>query len=267
MKKRTGSGGHGSSRAGSSRPGSARHGSEQRGEQRGEQRPSRPSSEGGRRPDGFIPKGNARYDRHDTYYRQAKKEGFAARSVYKLEELDREFHLLRASDHVLDLGCAPGSWLQYVDNKLKTGRAVGIDLLPVKTGFSGKVRILQGDAFTTSLEELTGTPPGEPLRLFDVVLSDMAPNTTGIRSVDQARSLALCERALEVAERSLVEGGRMCVKILEGGEMKSYLEACKKVFATVKVKRPKGTRAGSTETYVVGLDRLPRQPQALPPAR
>lgn len=229
------------------------------------QRSAKPErSEGGRRPDGFIPKGNARYDRHDAYYRQAKKEGYAARSIYKLEELDREFHLLRPSDHVLDLGCAPGSWLQYVDGKLKTGQAVGIDLLPVKTGFSGKVRVLQGDAFTTSLEELTGTPPGQPLRLFDLVLSDMAPNTTGIRSVDQARSLALCERALEVAERALVEGGRMCVKMLEGGDMKSYLDACKKVFATVKVKRPKSTRAGSTETFVVGLERLPR---GLPPAR
>lgn len=217
---------------------------------------ARPSG-GGRRPDGFVPKGNSRYDRHDAYYRKAKKEGFAARSIYKLEELDQEFRLLRPSDRVLDLGCAPGSWLQYVDSKLTSGSAVGIDLLPVKAGLSAKVRVLQGDAFETSLEELTGTRPGEPLKLFHVVLSDMAPNTTGIRSVDQARSLALCERALEVAERALAQGGRMCVKILEGGDMKAYLEACKKVFRSVKVKRPKSTRSGSTETFVIGLDRLP----------
>lgn len=215
-------------------------------------------SDGARTPDGFIPKGNSRYDRHDAYYRQAKKEGYAARSIYKLEELDREFHLIKPSDRVLDLGCAPGSWLQYVDNKLKSGTAVGIDLLPVKAGLSGKVRVMQGDAFETSVEDLTGTAPGEPLKLFDVVLSDMAPNTTGIRSVDQARSVALCERALEVAERSLVAGGRMCVKILEGGDMKAFTDQCKKVFAQVKIKRPKSTRQGSTETFVIGLDRLPR---------
>lgn len=212
---------------------------------------------GPRRPDGFIQKSNARYDRHDALYRKAKKEGFAARSVYKLEEIDRETKLLRARDRVLDLGCAPGSWLQYVDQKLTHGAAVGIDLLPTRVALTERVRVLQGDAFDTSLEELTGTPPGEPLRLFDVVLSDMAPNTTGIKTVDQARSLALCERALEVAERALVPGGRMCVKIFEGGDMKQFLDACKQVFGTVKVKRPKGTRAGSVETYVIGLDRLP----------
>ncbi|MBI1947650.1 MAG: RlmE family RNA methyltransferase [Deltaproteobacteria bacterium] len=212
---------------------------------------------GPRRPDGFIQKSNARYDRHDALYRKAKKEGFAARSVYKLEEIDRETKLLRARDRVLDLGCAPGSWLQYVDQKLTHGAAVGIDLLPTRVALTERVRVLQGDAFDTSLEELTGTPPGEPLRLFNVVLSDMAPNTTGIKTVDQARSLALCERALEVAERALVPGGRMCVKIFEGGDMKQFLDACKQVFGTVKVKRPKGTRAGSVETYVIGLDRLP----------
>lgn len=215
------------------------------------------SSRGPRRLDGFIQKGNARYDRHDALYRKAKKEGFAARSVYKLEEIDRETKLLHARDRVLDLGCAPGSWLQYVDQKLTHGAAVGIDLLPTRVALTERVRVLQGDAFETSLEELTGTPPGEPLRLFNVVLSDMAPNTTGIKTVDQARSLALCERALEVAERVLVRGGNMCVKIFEGGDMKQFLDSCKQVFGTVKVKRPKGTRAGSVETYVIGLDRLP----------
>lgn len=198
----------------------------------------------GRRPDGFLSKGNSRYDRHDTFYRQAKKEGFAARSIYKLEELDDELHLLKGNDRVLDLGTAPGSWMQYVDKRVKS--AVGIDLLPVKVAFSAKVQVIQGDAFVEKLEELGP---------FDVVLSDMAPNTTGIRSVDQARSLALCERALEVAERSLKNGGRFCVKILEGGDMKQFIEQCRKMFETVKVKRPKSTRAGSTETYIIGLNR------------
>lgn len=200
----------------------------------------------GRRPDGFLAKGNSRYDRHDAYYRQAKKEGFAARSIYKLEEIDDELHLLRPNDRVLDLGTAPGSWMQYVDGRLKGGSAVGIDLLPVKVAFSSRVQVIQGDAFEEKLEDLGP---------FDLVLSDMAPNTTGIRSVDQARSLALCERALEVAERSLRKGGKLCVKILEGGEMKQFIERCRTLFETVKVKRPKSTRVGSTETYIVGLNR------------
>jgi 23S rRNA (uridine2552-2'-O)-methyltransferase len=200
----------------------------------------------GRRPDGFIAKGNSRYDRHDPFYRQAKKEGFAARSIYKLEELDHELRLLKPNDRVLDLGTAPGSWMQYVDMKLKNGSAVGIDLLPVKVSFSARVTILLGDAFEERLEDRGP---------FNLVLSDMAPNTTGIRAVDQARSLALCERALEVAVRSLKKGGRFCVKILEGGDTKQFIEACKTVFEDVKVKRPKSTRVGSTETYVIGLNR------------
>jgi 23S rRNA (uridine2552-2'-O)-methyltransferase len=196
---------------------------------------------------GFVPKGNARYDRHDPYYRKAKAEGFAARSVYKLEEIDREYKLIRAKDRVLDLGCAPGSWLQYVDSKLQSGTAVGIDLLPVKVTFSAKVTVIQGDAFDATVPALSADAR------FDVVLSDMAPNTTGIKMVDQARSLALCERALEVAARSLTPGGRLCVKIFEGGDMKQFLDAVRALFDTVKVKRPKGTRAGSVETYVIGL--------------
>lgn len=206
----------------------------------------------------FVKKGNARYDRHDHFFKKAKSEGFAARSIYKLEELDREFHLLSSSDRVLDLGCAPGSWLQYVDQKLKSGSAVGIDLLPVKTSFSAKVHVLQGDAFEVTLDQLAAAmpkpAPNKP-QGFDVVLSDMAPSTTGIRTVDQARSLALCERALEVAERMLAPGGNFCVKILEGGDMKQFVEQCKRVFTTVKIKRPKSTRPGSTETFVIGLER------------
>jgi 23S rRNA (uridine2552-2'-O)-methyltransferase len=206
--------------------------------------------------DQFVEKGNARYDRHDHYFRKARQEGFAARSIYKLDEIDREFRILARGDVVVDLGCAPGSWMQYVEGKvLPGGRAYGIDLLPAKVSFGPHVQIVQGDAFAISLEQLVGARPGEPLPAVDVVLSDMAPNTTGIRAVDQARSMALCERALDVADRLLRPGGRFVVKVLEGGEMKAFVEACREVFETVKIKRPKSTRPGSTETFVVGLRR------------
>lgn len=204
----------------------------------------------------FLAKGNARYDRHDHFYRKAKQEGFAARSIYKLDEMDAEFKLIRPGDTVIDLGCAPGSWLQYVERKVgANGRAYGIDLLAVKVAFLPRVRVLQGDAFAVTLSDLVDVAEGTELPRVDVVLSDMAPNTTGIRSVDAARSMALCERALEVAERLLRPGGHFVVKVLEGGEMKSFTEQAKAIFETVKIKRPKSTRDGSTETFVIGLRR------------
>ncbi len=214
---------------------------------------------------GFLAKGNARYDRHDHFYRRAKQEGFAARSVYKLDELDAEFKLLHRGDTVVDLGCAPGSWLQYVEQRIgETGRAYGIDLLPVKVAFPPRVRVLQGDAFAVTLADLTATALDDALPAVDVVLSDMAPNTTGIRSVDAARSMALCERALEVAARLLRPGGHFVVKVLEGGEMKAFVESAKRVFTTVKIRRPKSTRDGSTETFVVGLQRRAQDAEPAP---
>jgi 23S rRNA (uridine2552-2'-O)-methyltransferase len=205
---------------------------------------------------GYVEKGNARYDRHDHYFRKAREEGFAARSIYKLDEIDREFHILRRGDVVVDLGCAPGSWMQYVEKKvLPGGRAFGIDLLPAKVSFGPHVSILQGDAFAVTLEQLVGAAPGAPLPAVDVVLSDMAPNTSGIRAVDQARSMALCERALDVAARMLRPSGNFVVKVLEGGDMKAFVEQCRATFDSVKIKRPKSTRPGSTETFVVGLGR------------
>ncbi len=192
------------------------------------------------------------YERHDPYYHAAKKLGFVARSVFKLEEIDKDFKLIRPNDIVLDLGCAPGSWLQYVDSVISKGkgRAVGIDLLPAKVAFGPRIRIMQGDIYEATLEELLPDADG-----FDVVISDMAPNTSGIRSVDQDRSHALCERALDIAENMLRPGGRFCVKIFEGGDTKDFLLRCRRIFETVKVRRPKGVRVGSIETYVIALNK------------
>jgi 23S rRNA (uridine2552-2'-O)-methyltransferase len=212
--------------------------------------------------DGFVSKGNERYDRHDHFYRRAKDEGYAARSIYKLETIDAEHRLLRSGMTVVDLGCAPGSWLQYAERKVGfRGKVIGIDLLPVRVSFGTHVRIVQGDAFTTDIAVLLDQPPqSEGAPLVDVVLSDMAPNTTGIRTVDQARSLNLCEHALEVARRWLRPGGSMCVKIFEGGEMKNYLAQAKLTFEEVHIKRPSAVRAGSMETYVIALKRRSLSP-------
>jgi 23S rRNA (uridine2552-2'-O)-methyltransferase len=212
------------------------------------------------KPKGFVKRGNERYDRHDPYFRKAKKEGFVARSIYKLEEIDAAFSLLAPSSIVLDLGCAPGSWLQYVASRLdpaRGGRAVGVDLLPVRTSFPAHVRTLVADVNDLSPESLLpdGPPPKDPARPFDVVLSDMAPSTTGVRSVDQARSAQLCDMALSLADRLAARGSHLCFKVLEGGDTKAFLDELRARYTTVKVRRPKSTRPGSTETYLVALTR------------
>jgi len=186
----------------------------------------------------------AKYNRKDPYYHAAKKQGFVARSIFKLEEIDQDFGLIKPKSRVLDLGCSPGSWLQYVERKIgdSGGQIVGIDLAPLALSFGHHVQFIQGDIFEVSIE-------GE----FDLVLSDMAPKTSGIKSMDQDRSMVLCERALEIAIQVLKPGGGFCVKVLEGGGLPEYLKTCREVFKDVKIRRPKGTRAGSMETYVIGF--------------
>lgn len=196
------------------------------------------------------------FKRHDHFFHKAKQMGFMARSVFKLEELDRDFKLLKPNDVVLDLGCAPGSWLQYVEKRVTPpkGRAFGIDLLPVKTSFAPHVSTLQKDVLEWAKEgflELVDEK-GNPLYL-DVVLSDMAPNTTGVKSLDQDRSLELCRMALYIAQLRLKPKGNFCVKILEGGGFAEFIKECKALFKTVKIKKPEGTRSISMETYVIGL--------------
>jgi 23S rRNA (uridine2552-2'-O)-methyltransferase len=220
---------------------------------------STPKKAGGKKKAKFVARGNDRYDRHDTYYRKAKSEGYLARSIYKLEEIDEQLKVLKPSDWVLDLGCAPGSWLQYVSRKVKpekNGQVVGIDLLPVATNFPAHVHVIENDVYEINAEDLL--PPSTNARAgqkapFDVILSDMAPNTTGVRAVDQARSIGLCERALSLAESLLKKNGNFCFKVFEGGELANFILLLRKQFKTVKVRRPKGTRPGSMETYVVAL--------------
>src|SRR5712671_6320008 len=130
------------------------------------------------------------HHRHDVFFKKAREAGFAARSVFKLEEIDRKLHLLRPGTRVLDLGCRPGSWLQYaVATVGPRGVVVGIDRDPLPAPIDG-ARVLVGDIYKVTDADLLGD-----LAAFDVVLSDMAPDTTGVRATDQARSAALFEEA------------------------------------------------------------------------
>jgi 23S rRNA (uridine2552-2'-O)-methyltransferase len=188
-----------------------------------------------------------RRGRHDAFFKKAREGGFAARSVFKLEEIDRRHRVLRPGERVLDLGCRPGSWLQYAVKMVGPhGAVVGLDRQPLPQAVAG-ARALVGDVFTIPDGELLGE-----LRAFDVVLSDMAPDTTGIRGTDQARSAALVEEALARAERLLAPGGAFVAKIFQGPDVAALRKRMGQRFAEVHLVKPEGSRAQSTEMYLVG---------------
>jgi 23S rRNA (uridine2552-2'-O)-methyltransferase len=185
--------------------------------------------------------------RHDAFFKKARDAGFAARSVYKLEEIDRKLRLLRAGDRVLDLGCRPGSWMQYALKVVGAhGAVVGIDRDPLPQPIPG-TRVLCADLYTATDGELLGE-----LKAFDVVLSDMAPNTTGIRATDQARSAALVEEALARAERLLAPGGAFVAKIFQGPDVEVIRKRMAARFSDVRTLKPEGSRAQSIEIYLAG---------------
>jgi 23S rRNA (uridine2552-2'-O)-methyltransferase len=184
----------------------------------------------------------------DHYSRQAKKECYPARSVYKIKEIQQKFRLIQKGDRVLDLGCAPGSWSLYAAGLAgESGRVVGIDLKPVTVKVPANVRTYTGDidAMDATLVESIG-------RHYAVVLSDMAPATTGNKTVDAARSLNLCESALAIAQNVLKPGGAFVCKIFQGQDFKEFTELIRKSFATCKVFKPQSSRKASKEIFIIG---------------
>jgi 23S rRNA (uridine2552-2'-O)-methyltransferase len=191
-----------------------------------------------------------RRSRHDGYYRRAQKQNYASRAVFKLQEADKRFHLFAKEKRVLDLGCWPGSWSQYAAKRVGArGTVVGIDLKKVEVALPKNVHTVVGDIRETDpqeLQELAGGP-------FDVVISDMAPNTTGIRSADVSRSLQLLETVLDVTQTVLYPGGHFIAKVFQGSGFDKALLEVKNRFKKTKNLRPKGTRKASMELYMVGL--------------
>jgi 23S rRNA (uridine2552-2'-O)-methyltransferase len=188
---------------------------------------------------------------HDIYTTRARKEGFPARSVYKLEEIQKTFRILKRGDRVLDLGCSPGSWLLFASRTVgDEGLVVGVDITPVSVQLPSNVRWVAHDAlaWSASLLEAVGGP-------FEAVLSDMAPSSTGSKFVDAHRSLELSQSALAVASHVLVHGGAFVCKIFHGPDFKSFSDQAKPLFRKVAHVRPKSTRKASREIYVVGLGR------------
>ena len=193
-----------------------------------------------------------RSNRRDRFHKKAKKLGFLARAVFKLEELDQQFKLFKPGQRVLDLGCSPGSWLQYARSKVgKEGILVGLDRGPLRGDTSGS-RVVVGDVMKVELPELLGD-----LTAFDVVLSDMAPKTIGDSTTDALRSEALFERALEFASVVLRPGGHFAGKVFQGGGFTGLMERVRGLFLQSKPFHTKATRAGSAEHYLVGQGRRP----------
>jgi 23S rRNA (uridine2552-2'-O)-methyltransferase len=168
--------------------------------------------------------------------------------VFKLEEIDKRYKLFKKDARVLDLGCRPGSWLQYAARVAgPEARLVGLDRAPLEVVIANS-RIEVGDVFTVTPEHLAGD-----LGQFDVVLSDMAPDTTGIRSVDQARSEGLFERALEIAEATLAPGGAFLGKLFQGPDWQRLVQRVRGRFGETHTVKPEGSRKESIEQYVLGL--------------
>lgn len=189
--------------------------------------------------------------RRDAAYLRAKQEGFAARAVYKLQELDQRFNLLKPGRRVLDLGCWPGSWMQHAGQRVgEEGLVVGLDLRPVELALPPWC-----EAFVTDVEALLPATLLDRFGPFDVVLSDMAPKTIGDATTDRLRSEALFEQALTIATAVLRPGGHFAGKVFQGGGFPQLLAQVRAVFSRAKPFHTKATRAGSPEHYLVGQGR------------
>jgi 23S rRNA (uridine2552-2'-O)-methyltransferase len=190
------------------------------------------------------------YDPKDFYYRQAKKQGLRARSAFKIDEIVRRHRLLAPGRAVLDLGAAPGGFLQVLADAVgEGGVAVGVDLETIRQLNKPWVKTAVLDLLAPdALDRIRALHPGR----FDLVTSDMAPKTIGIKITDEARSLELCRMALQVACATLKQGGGFVTKVFMGGDFPIFKREVATRFATVHVARPEAVRESSYEVYVVG---------------
>lgn len=183
---------------------------------------------------------------HDRYFKQAKRDGYLARSAYKLLEINEKKSLVRKGDRVLDLGCAPGSWLQAAAQLVgPKGTVIGIDLKPVDHPMPDHVSTIVADLTETDPAALTALARGR----FAVVLSDMAPNTTG--AGDDFRSVRLCREILARLPGLIAPGGHLAMKVFEGTELQDLVAETRALFADARAFKPKASRDVSRETYVV----------------
>lgn len=195
----------------------------------------------------------SRRDRADSYTKRAHKEGYPARSVYKLEEIQKSFKLIKPGDNVLDVGAAPGSWTLYTHKELLKGKGklIAVDLNPLNLDpVPPTVTAFVGDAFSKEIRPLL--VENGP---YDAIISDVAPMTMGNRAVDTTRSEYLAEQVILLAKEHLKEHGNLVVKIFQGGGQVDIIKDMRTFFTKVKPFKPKACRDDSFEIYLIGLDK------------
>jgi len=190
---------------------------------------------------------------NDPFVQQAQKDGYRSRAAYKLIEIDERDHLIRAGMVVVDLGATPGGWSQVAANKIgDKGKVIALDLLPLNP--LPRVEFIQGDFREDNvLAQLEAMLGGKQIEL---VISDMAPNISGIDLSDQARSIYLAELALEFAVQHLKPGGAFLVKVFQGVGFEDYVKLMRKHFVKVASRKPKASRDRSSEVYMLGIDKI-----------
>ncbi|MBU1018180.1 RlmE family RNA methyltransferase [Patescibacteria group bacterium] len=191
------------------------------------------------------------YQPQDKFFKKAKEQGYRARSAFKLQAIQDRFHLISPGDHVLDLGAAPGSFLQLVEKLVGSkGLAVGIDLKPIEDLKKPNIKTIVGDILDDAIYQQLG------IDQFDVITSDLAPSTSGVKSVDAGRSFQLNEQVLNVAEKYLKLGGHVVMKAFPGAEHQQLLKKAKGMFKNIKTFKPEAVRKSSREEYVIGIERI-----------
>ena len=191
----------------------------------------------------------------DGFVKQANQSGYVSRAVYKLEQIDTQDRLLRPGMAVLDIGAAPGSWSQYVYNKVgKTGKVVAVDLLPIR--IPQPVICIQGDCRDQGTQQQIAQTLVE--QQLDLVICDIAPNITGIDDLDQARMLELLEMVLIMTRKWLKPGGHFVVKVFSGSAECEFRKLCKPIFKQLSVRKPSASRAKSREFYFVARGFRPK---------
>ncbi len=199
----------------------------------------------------------AQRELHDFFFKEAKRKGYRSRAAYKLSEIDDKKNILSKGDFVLDLGAAPGSWLQVISERIgEHGKAIGVDLKEIEEGLPYNVVTRQEDVLLLTPKDFGG-------KLFDVVLSDMAPSTTGIKTIDHHGSVNLCHSALDLSATLLKPGGNLIMKVFEGEAYPELLKRCANSFDTARGYKPKASRAISTEMFIVCLNRNEDMPKPL----
>ena len=190
----------------------------------------------------------------DHYFKKAKQDKYPARSVYKLEEIDKKYRFFKNGTKVLDIGCSPGSWSQYMLKKVGNGSIVGIDI-------SNNIRI-QDNRFTFIQGDIFEIDPGflkKQFKTFDIIASDAAPKTTGNKFSDSVQSMNIVSRVFSISENILAPGGAAVAKVFQGEDLKALIEEIKNSFEKVSLFKPKSSRKESREIFIIAQNRRDTQ--------